>query len=534
MQKRTLLLLINVALGVWAMAQTYVHREEHILNELSQPWLRTRNAAALGLQKQLTHGVSELGYEQSGGDYHRAQAGNAVNGLHFYSERYDKLTKNLVVWGSFDFRMDREKERAWSDVFDCNQGTPYLFGSSVKGNYDKQMFELHAKLSTIEKGAWTFGMGIDYKVGDLSRLRDPRPRSYLADYSAVPSVVYALSKNQRIGIDGFVRYRKEKMPSTSTVQEDPDLKYYTFFGVENADGVVGGYKGFQRQFVSNIYGGDVQYAYTGRGLSWVSTVGCEWEKQEILGNIKQMPGGYNSTRLSGQSEVVFTHRNLMVNASLRGFYNSGSADEYRQELITTRDTTNGVSSQEWRTLYVYNNRYKTNTYQVDLDYNIRGLRDNGRDFAWMAGADARWWGFDNRYSMPSSEFSADRFSAGLYGSGRLLSKKRHRIVLTAKVAYDFAQDVHLSLSETARTVPTTASGTFQTGSYEVANSVIIPDYNLLRENAVSYRAEAVYSFPLSFKKSNLVGYVKTFYNQTVSENAGSWMNSGITIGIIPQ
>jgi hypothetical protein len=324
------------------------------------------------------------------------------------------------------------------------------------------------------------------------------------------------------------------MPSTSTVQDDPNLKYYTFFGVENADGVIGGYKGFQRQYMSNIYGGDLQYAYTTKALSWVSTVGCEWEKQEILGNIMQMPGGYNSTRLSGLTEVVFTHRNVMVNASLKGYYNNGKADEYRQELITTRDTATGASTQEWRTLYVYNNRYQTTSYRLELDYNIRGLRDNDKDFAWVAGADARWSGFDNKYSMPESGFSMDRFCAGLYGSGRVLNKHQHRIVLSGRVAYDFAQDVNLSLNEAGTTVPTNASGTFESGSYDVANQVLVPDHNLLRESTVSCKAEVNYSFPLTFKKSNLIGYIKGTFQKTTSESFGSRTFGGISIGIIPQ
>lgn len=39
-----------------------------------------------------------------------------MNGLNFFAERYTKIARNLYVWGSFKFTMDRESERAWSDV----------------------------------------------------------------------------------------------------------------------------------------------------------------------------------------------------------------------------------------------------------------------------------------------------------------------------------------------------------------------------------------------------------------------------------
>ena len=221
MQKQILILILSIAISTLSSAQSLVFTEEHELTQLLNPWSMFQNAAGLGVSPVKTHGVTELGYDKNSGDYHRAQEGSDLSGLNFYSERYDKLGKNWLVWGSFDFQMNREMNRYFSDVFFPYNSSPYIFGSSVKGNYDKQMFDLHAKFSHIQKGKFTYGLGIDYTVADLSRLRDPRSRSYLADYAAVPAVTYQLSPAITLGLDGFVRYQKEKMPSIVTVQDDP-------------------------------------------------------------------------------------------------------------------------------------------------------------------------------------------------------------------------------------------------------------------------------------------------------------------------
>ena len=400
MQKQILILILSIAISTLSSAQSLVFTEEHELTQLLNPWSMFQNAAGLGVSPVKTHGVTELGYDKNSGDYHRAQEGSDLSGLNFYSERYDKLGKNWLVWGSFDFQMNREMNRYFSDVFFPYNSSPYIFGSSVKGNYDKQMFDLHAKFSHIQKAKFTYGLGIDYTVADLSRLRDPRSRTYLADYAAVPAVTYQISPGITIGLDGFVRYQKEKMPSIVTVQDDPGLKYYSFFGMENADAVIGAYKGFQRDFESNFYGGDFQIAFSKNAINWITSIGAEYQDQQVFGSIQQSPGSYKSLNYKAMSVFNMTKNNLLVNATLKANYYQGAADELRQDLITVRDSATGIASQEWITLFRYKNRYLTNSYNINLDINIRNLLASGKDYSWEAGLNFKSYGFDNRYNMP--------------------------------------------------------------------------------------------------------------------------------------
>ena len=533
MQKQFLILILSISLTAFSSAQSLVYTEEHELTQLLNPWSMFQNAAGLGVSPVKTHGLTELGYDKNNGDYHRTQEGNDLSGLNFYSERYDKLGKNWLVWGSFDFQMNREMNRFFSDVFFPYNSSPYIFGSSVKGNYDKQLFDLHAKFSTVRRGKFTYGVGIDYKVADLSRLRDPRSRTYLADYAAIPSVTFKLNPSVTFGLDGFVRYQKEKMPSIVTVQLDPNLKYYTFFGMENADAVIGAYNGFQRDFESNFYGGDFQIAFSKNAMSWITSIGAEYQDQQVFGSIQQSPGSFKSLNYKAMSVLNLTQNNMLINGTLKVNYYQGAADEFRQKLSTVPNLSTGIASQEWITLFTYKNRYRTDSYNVNINLNIRNLLASGKDYSWEAGLNFKSYGFDNRYSMPYSEMAIDRMTTGIYGQYRVFNQKNHLVKILAGIDYDFCINSKLNLSDRATQIPTSSSSTFEQGTYDIATQVILPDFGFYQDKAISYKAEANYSFPVIFKKTSIAGFTKIFFKNIISDQHGTMMNAGVSIGIIP-
>ena len=109
----------------------------------------------------------------------------------------------------------------------------------MSGSYDRQDISLTAAVGTTAFGPWRFGLRLDYQLGDLSRLRDPRSRSEMLDYRLSPSFTYSIGRST-LGLEGHYRRYKEKIPDITTVQTDPNMKYYTMTGMENANGVVGG------------------------------------------------------------------------------------------------------------------------------------------------------------------------------------------------------------------------------------------------------------------------------------------------------
>ena len=107
-----------------------------------------------------------------------------------------------------------------------------------------------AAVGTTDFSGWRFGLQLNYQLGDLSRLRDPRSRSQLLDYRLTPAVSYTMG-NHTLGLSGYYDRRKEKMGPLVTVQSDATLTYYLLSGMENATGTIGGYSSFNREWVNH-------------------------------------------------------------------------------------------------------------------------------------------------------------------------------------------------------------------------------------------------------------------------------------------
>ena len=60
-----------------------------------------------------------------------------------------------------------------------------------------------AAVGTTDFSCWRFGLQLNYQLGDLSRLRDPRSRSQLLDYRLTPAVSYTMG-NHTLGFVGLL------------------------------------------------------------------------------------------------------------------------------------------------------------------------------------------------------------------------------------------------------------------------------------------------------------------------------------------
>ncbi len=358
-----------------------------------------------------------------------------MGGLKFNSERFNKINKDWYTWGSFEFQMNREQNRNWSNVFNTFNDSPYIFGDSVKGNYDKQFFDLNAKISRKFSDRFGIGVALDYYAGDMSRIRDPRTRTFLVNYAASPALIFALSEKQHIGISGGIRYEKEKMPSIITIQTDPKIDYYFFLGNENTYSVLDGYKGFDRQYVTLGYQFELQHNLMGKAFSWFNSFAYLKRNQQIFGSERESPGSFSSMNFVLNSKFTYTFDNKLAKLQLVANHKTGQADEFLQERVEVRDTLTGVVSREWKTLFSYKNRYITESYNLHLNGDIRDLINSDRDYNWLGGFNAQLNGFRNRYYLPYSCFESQIMNIGLYGSYRIFNKNNHSI--RVKLSYDY-------------------------------------------------------------------------------------------------
>jgi len=531
MQKHIIIVILLV-ISIPIIAQISYSAEQIELHKLTNNWLNTNNAAGLGFVNFHQHGNSELGYESGSGDLHRAQEGNSKSGIRFISERYDKINKNWLSWGSFEFKMNTEENRTWSNVFNTYNSSPYLFGDSIPGRYDQQSFDLHAKICRNIHEKWSTGISFDYFAGDMSRLRDARTRTFIADYTIAPATVYKIDDSNLIGMTAGFRFEKEKMPSVLTVQTDPDINYYFFLGNENANAVKDAYKGFDRQFINKVYFGSLQYNFKNKRTDWLTSVEYSSRNQEVLGSERESPGEYKAQEIHLESKVNIFLNKKLLNVELRTNYKAGYANEFLQELVTTRDTIKHDVSKSWNTLYVYQRRFTTTTYSADLEINLRNLLNNGTDFSWSGGIDGQFYGFSNKYQLPYSAFENQRLRIGLNGGVRIFNKNLHKVNLHAKGGFALSMSDNLILNSLATSTPGLGSSTFEKATYKIANEILVPDMRFYKENVMDLSTDVRYSFPIKQKKNMLTGQVKAYFGLQKGNHIGSWTIAGVSFGII--
>jgi len=496
--------------------QKYPDFQKRELQALRQLWNKSDNAAGMGFSNVNTGSLTSLQKYYSNGDHHRVQEGSANNGLTFSTERYDRFSEKVYVRGSFAFNMNTEEDRAWSDVVNTYNSNPYIYGSSVRGNYESQNFDLNLKVFSVRQSGLNYGLTIDYHVADISRQRDPRSRTYVLDYSIIPSLTYTLDNHNSIGINLNYRFDKEKMPGLTTVQTDPNLKYYTFSGLENAIGRIGGFRAFSRQFIGDNAGGALQYNYKNNSINWLVSFGMDASWQETLGDKKQTPGSFNSFNYNLLSNLLIKKNSYLHNFLLNVNIKDAGADEHRQNLISTRDTLTGITTENWVTIYTYKNRFVSLTSDIILKWDLYSLQKNSDSYNWKVGVNAGYSTFSNIYYLPKSEYSAGKLVAGLSGAYVITAKKQRKLLFEGSFNSGINTGAELNLAS-------------QT---EIAENILIPDLEFHKRNTAELFGSVKYTFPLQFiKNANLSGYAR-IYGGNLFAGSANWSNFGFAVGIL--
>ena len=487
-----------------ASVGTYKYADE------TQLWRLTRNAAGLSLDSAANRGVAWFGYSHRGGDLHRVQDGGMSNRLAFFTERYQKIGKYLYGYGSFRFDMGRTKDRAWSDVIRSYNSNPFISGSSVAGKYDNQDFELKASLASVPLHGLTYGANLTYKVGDLSRLRDPRSRINLADYRITPSVTYSAGSSA-FGLAAHYDRRKEKLPSLTTVQTDPNLKYYVMTGLENATGTIGGYNGYMREYVDHEFGAELTYGYSGRRFRSLSSITLAHGTEYVYGTNKYEPGRYYNRKYGFTTRNRLTTRRLLHSADLSISHEEAYADEYRQERISETDSVTGFNSVSWRTVFTYKKRYQMKKTDVTLRYRC-SVADRQAVGSYL-GIAATLQSVTNRHLLNTSELKYASTHLLLEGGIPLIG--RH-LWIEAKAGYHFATKADLTLAD---------------ASTDYAQAVLLPDMSILDKDYFDGRLKITCQLPITVKQSARNWFASAFGHYAAAKDGLNRYQLGVAIGL---
>ncbi len=516
MKKRHILCFAMTAVTLCSQAQTMT-AEKYQLADERQLWNESQNAAGLAHDMRDSsdnRGVAYFDLSHNSGTYHRVQEGNQQNLLRFFTERYQKIGRYLYGYGSFDFDMGRTKQRAWSDVLRTYNSNPFISGSSVFGKYDHQNFTLNAKLASVRLGNFNYGAALYYKVGDLSRLRDPRSRIRLADYQITPSVTYTFGKTTEntqhtLGVAAWYHRYKEKLAGLTTVQDAPDLKYYEMSGLEYARGTAGGYSSYWREYVNHLFGGELSYAIKGDGLHSVNTVTLQHGSEYIYGQYQYEPGHWYTNNYGFKTRNRIGRGNTLHAIDAHVNYEEGYADQYNQELITVRE--GAYTTQYWKNKMTYHKRYQLKKLDWGLHYRLSFIDDDA--VAGYAGLIYDMQSVSNKHLLATSQlkYSASQFT--LEGGYGFLAK---RLWVKAYAMYHLKHKTDLALSN---------------ATTDYAVGVLIPDMEYYQANYWKGHLEVMYQQPLTIKGSKTLWFVKLYGSYLRTDNSLDSKSAGISVGL---
>lgn len=519
---RLFLLMFTLPTMAQTPSDSLVGEPEYRYKNLTQLWHNTSNAAGLSLDDSPNRGFASIGFNHRGGDYHRVQEGGAMNNMQFFTERYQRLGRYLYSYGKVDFNLGRTKDRAFADQYRPYNSNPYQSGSAIAGSYDHQDFDMVASVGTTDFSGWRFGLQLNYQLGDLSRLRDPRSRSQLLDYRLTPSVSYTMG-GHTLGLSGYYDRRKEKMGPLVTVQSDATLTYYLFSGMEYATGTIGGYSSFNREWVNHQVGAAMDYGYRSDSFHTLNSFGISRGEEYAYGTYKYEPGRYFTYLYNVQSQNRLLTGSVLHQVDVRMDWQQGYADEYRQQLIIKNDPQIGTTSYTYEKQLEFRKRYQVRTFDCAFRYRANFLNDASSRLLQQATASLKGYtGFSidthkasNRHLLPLSSSDFSRINIQLENGISLF--KQH---LTADLTLGYS-------------VSTRADLQLADDTSVLAQRVLLKDLPYYDANLLHGRLQVMYQFPLTIKKSRAMWFVKAFGDFTSANSAGhsNLYNVGFSVGL---
>lgn len=507
---------MSVGLSISLPAQTV----RSSIHQGFNPWLRTDNPVSIGIKTMPDIGRTGFDAESTSGDFHRAMESGGINAWGFSSSGYKSL-KSLNLWGSFRFSQERHRDRCWSDNIDPYNGNPYLTGSSVKGKYSYQLFDFSVKMSSKPLfGFMWAGIGLDYSLGDFSRLQDPRPRAQEIDYSVKPGVAFRFGK-EKVGLNLSYGYSKEKIGSY--ISKSKDAKEY-FLYLQEGLGVYSTLvsSAYERRIESWRYGAALQYEHSfGGNTTLLAEVSPYYRSDLVTDAYMATPGNYKET--GGEVSVSVHSGNWTADGAFR--LTAGSAEKISQKAVTVTDPSSGVTSTRYETIFsIKSYASKTLAGEAGLSYMVpdEDFPESGK---WNAGCRVRFGETDDEYVYysPSSSFVFMNIMPSVHGGGTILCRKGHRLALNGELAYRMNVSDRFSISEELQ-------------NKVILENVVEPDREVMTSDYLRASADLRYVFPMAIRQTGrrLSGFASLSASMCfVPGFQGSGRNViGVSVGVI--
>ncbi len=486
----------------------------------SNRWLNTSNPASIGIKTMPQTGLTQIGTSYATGNLKRVQESGRITDWHFKSNSYKSL-KNLNVWGNFEFRQQRHSERHYADMPFPFNGNPFIAGSDIKSSYSHQIFDFDVKISSLKLFEKLYsGLGVQYTLGDFSRLQDPRSRDQYIDFSITPGLIIEINPRNHFGANFKYRYRKDKS-NTYVIKSQftPDEKFSLFLqeGLGVYEKKIATY--FDRRIKGNYLGGEIQYEYCSDNFSLLSAFNILHRKDLIEDKSQASPGDYINSALGAfikgelKNGTVSTNIfNILFNADI------GESDKFIQQLQSVTDPESGITTSHYETVIIIPS-FKNHEIKSSINWTFYKL--NNDSYKWFSGIEAGYHIFSSDYIgySPPSSLSLSKINSSLFGGYEIFRKERRSLNINTLAGYLFTPSSNISISSE-----------LPSNRQIIYNQVIIPDYEIATDNIVKFCLSANYIFPLT-KNTNTDGIFTILYRQYLSGSLNRYY-LGISFGLL--
>lgn len=444
------------------------------LTSLRNNWLQSPNAAGMKLSSFLPAGKTELSYNNLSGGMKLAQQPESCERFQFNSERYQPLG-GAIFYGSFSYTEQRDKNVRFSDVMNPYRGTPYLLADSIGGDWKKQLYSLKLKVSSPQLlgDKLILGIGAELNVGTGARQNDPRPLNTSNEINITPGLIWKLSDNSHIGINGlYGRYREEISLEVKNTYVNHYLYKFLGIGQYELPGVFS--VGSARNYDGNKYGGDLQYELTKGRVSWLTTAGYRSYSEEVSdGNSVPRKAGTWKQKEYNVLSVFNLHKGRVLQQfKLNGQLTEDTGIEFHEYFNTV--------TKEWQTI-LEAPFYTAETKLAGLSYTYLKESDQ-MVYSWLAEVGLNYQSVDKQYTIPVSAERLERIAFYLKGGKNMLTGKNSSLQVSLSLGYS------MSLSDGVSFIPVTSDRTL------LAREILYPDHAYLSADRLIATAEAQYNF----------------------------------------
>ena len=260
----------------------------------------------------------------------------------------------------------------------------------------------------------------------------------------------------------------------------------------------------------------MSFQYKNERIQTLTTLSYAKGNEDVWGDIKYSPGKYHTTtyNLLSMNRIKSGRTEHIIDISIN--YQTGKADEYRQEKIIEKDPVTGIESSYWNTLLTYDERYTVDLLNANLHYRLLWSNHHTGEATAYAGARAYFQSVEDQYNLPSSSLTVRQATICMEGGYSFLRKNNRSLWIEAEAGYHISLSSDLSLND-----PST----------EYAQSVLLPDMTYYGASYAHGKLQIQYQMPVTIKKHTNVWFVKATGAYLKTDKKTDSKMFGISLGL---